>query len=99
MKSVFQVVFIFLEIFLCFVLIYFECAVMRKVCLTVCELWLLQGGGEAKTLTPKQCIIIDAGLETIKVGGHLHRHMSGKKRCFRCPYFMIFTCDLSTAKA
>lgn len=44
--------------------------------MSVCELWLLQGGGEAKTLTPKQCIIIDAGLETIKVGGDLHLHVS-----------------------
>lgn len=30
---------------------------------------VLQGGAETKTLTPKQCLIIDAGLETIKVGG------------------------------
>lgn len=37
--------------------------------------WSLQGGGEAKTLTPKQCIIIDAGLETIKVGGDQWGHI------------------------
>lgn len=55
---------------------------MKEVCLmSVCELWLLQGGGEAKTLTPKQCIIIDAGLETIKVSGdRLHINVSSKKQ-------------------
>lgn len=51
----------------------------------VCELWLLQGGGEAKTLTPKQCIIIDAGLETIKVGGDLHIVVSRKTQHGKCP--------------
>lgn len=43
------------------------------------EMWpfeLPQGGGEAKTLTPKQCIIIDAGLESIKVCEHLLSVMS-----------------------
>ncbi|XP_024909252.1 protein unc-13 homolog B-like isoform X2 [Cynoglossus semilaevis] len=35
----------------------------------------IKGGGEAKTMRPKQCIIIDAGLETIKVGGHLCTHV------------------------
>ncbi|XP_024909251.1 protein unc-13 homolog B-like isoform X1 [Cynoglossus semilaevis] len=43
-----------------------------KVTNTGCS---LEGGGEAKTMRPKQCIIIDAGLETIKVGGHLCTHV------------------------
>lgn len=47
--------------------IFQSCAQMTTACqLSVCKL-LLQGGTEAKTLTPKQCIVIDAGLETIKV--------------------------------
>uniref|UniRef100_A0A4W5PVA7 MHD2 domain-containing protein n=1 Tax=Hucho hucho TaxID=62062 RepID=A0A4W5PVA7_9TELE len=34
----------------------------------------LKGGGEAKSLTPKQCVIMDAALETIKVNTHSRTH-------------------------
>lgn len=57
--------------------IYFDCCSYEESLSNVI-LWTLvavQGGGEAKTLTPKQCIIIDAGLESIKVGEDLHVHM------------------------
>lgn len=54
----------------------FFCLFILQVCLmSSCELFPPQGGGEAKTLTPKQCIIIDAGLESIKVGEDLQSHI------------------------
>lgn len=53
-------------------IIFLNVVPLRKLCLMF---ELVQGGGEAKTMRPKQCIIIDAGLETIKVGGHLCTHV------------------------
>ncbi|XP_040898615.1 protein unc-13 homolog B-like [Toxotes jaculatrix] len=40
----------------------------------------LKGGGGAKTLTPKQCVIIDAGLEAIK--RYFHGEGNGLKKAF-----------------
>lgn len=50
------------------------CVVVVFFLMSFCELFPPQGGSETKTLTPKQCIIIDAGLESIKVREDLQTH-------------------------